>query len=35
MKNPGSKEHHTGAPIAAADGLAVRTIICAPLDRVG
>lgn len=34
MENLGSKEHDTGVPIAEADGLAVRAIICAPSDRV-
>ena len=35
MENLGSKGHDTGAPIAEADALAARTMICAPSDRVG
>ena len=34
MENLGSKEHDTGAPIAEADGPAVRSVIRAPSDRV-
>jgi len=35
MENLRRKEQNSSAPIAESDGLAVRTIVSAPSDRVG